>query len=406
MALFDPARLLSSLVRLGQLVTFEDLPELVAVHADQAGLYQARLYVVDLQQDVLREVTGQGPDAGRGGEELRIDSTVAGRAFRAGLPLSLPQEGRLRYWVPIVQGIERLGLLRVDTDPGSGLGDGVELEDVAALLGLLLLAKRTDSDSYARLTRTRPMSVAAELQRGLLPAMTFANHRVVIAAAVEPAYESAGDAFDYALADDLVHLALFDAMGHDTAAGLTASLAVAACRNQRRLGADLAQTSAAIEALLIEQYARSRYTTALLADLDMHTGMLTWTTCGHPPPILIRGGRRSAPLTGTPSHPLGTALGLPVTVSSQQLEPGDRVLLYTDGITEARDRDGTAFGEERFADFIVRHQADDRPVPETLRRLIHAVMDHHDGRLQDDATVLLCEWRGNQNPTDPVAAPI
>jgi hypothetical protein len=53
---------------------------------------------------------------------------------------------------------------------------------------------------------------------------------------------------------------------------------------------------------------------------------------------------------------------------------------------------------ERFTDFIIRHHADDLPVAETLRRLMHAVMDHHDGRLQDDASVLFCEWHGDTGP--------
>jgi serine phosphatase RsbU (regulator of sigma subunit) len=78
----------------------------------------------------------------------------------------------------------------------------------------------------------------------------------------------------------------------------------------------------------------------------------------------------------------------------EQLQPGDRLLLYTDGVTEARDAEGTEFGVARFTDFIVRSNADGLPVPETLRRLMNAILDYHDGRLRDDATVLFCEWRG------------
>jgi hypothetical protein len=53
---------------------------------------------------------------------------------------------------------------------------------------------------------------------------------------------------------------------------------------------------------------------------------------------------------------------------------------------------------ERFTDFIIRHHADELPVDETLRRLMHTVMDHHQGRLEDDATVLFCEWHGRGAP--------
>ncbi|WP_372462703.1 PP2C family protein-serine/threonine phosphatase [Streptomyces solaniscabiei] len=78
----------------------------------------------------------------------------------------------------------------------------------------------------------------------------------------------------------------------------------------------------------------------------------------------------------------------------EQLEPGDRILLYTDGVTETRDRHEREFGLQRFTDFIIRHHADGLPVPETLRRLMQAILDHHDGQLSDDATVLCLEWHG------------
>jgi serine phosphatase RsbU (regulator of sigma subunit) len=91
---------------------------------------------------------------------------------------------------------------------------------------------------------------------------------------------------------------------------------------------------------------------------------------------------------------MGTDLHLPVEVCREQLEPGDRLLLYTDGVTEARGRDGREFGLTRFTDFILRSQADGLPVPETLRRLMNAILGYHGGKLQDDATVLFCEWCG------------
>jgi serine phosphatase RsbU (regulator of sigma subunit) len=80
----------------------------------------------------------------------------------------------------------------------------------------------------------------------------------------------------------------------------------------------------------------------------------------------------------------------------EQLEPGDRVLLYTDGITEARNSRGREFGLQRFVDFVIRHHADGLPVPETLRRLVRSVLAYHDDQLQDDATVLLTEWQPDQ----------
>ncbi|WP_307167835.1 PP2C family protein-serine/threonine phosphatase [Streptomyces rishiriensis] len=385
--------MLTALTRASHLMAFEQMPAVVAAHAERAGLGRTSIFLADLQEDVLREVTGRGVNAGQGGEELRIDGTLAGRAYQKGLGGAL-SDGRGRHWVPVVDGTERLGVLRVDTT-ADGAAGGEARQDLASLVGLLLVSKRSYSDSYARLTRIRPMSPSAEMQWTLMPPQTFSDGRVTIAAAMEPAYETAGDAFDYALAEDTLHLAVFDAMGHDTGAGLTANLAIATCRSHRRRGAGLSEAGDAVEAALLEQFDHSRYATGILADLHLTTGRLSWINYGHPPPVLIRGGRWTTTLACRPTHPMGTDLGLRAVVCQEQLEPGDRLLFYTDGITEARDAKGHLFGRERFVDFIVRQHADDIPLPETLRRLIHSVLHYHDGRLEDDATVLCCAWHGD-----------
>jgi serine phosphatase RsbU (regulator of sigma subunit) len=383
----NPARMLVALTRASHLTTFEKMSALVATHAERAGLGRTSIFLADLQQDVLREVTGRGIDAGDGGEELRVDATLAGRAFQKGLGGAVT-DGRGRHWIPVVDGTERLGVLRVDVTAAAP--DREAMQDLASLLGLMLVSKRSYSDSC-----TRRMSPSAEMQWTLMPPQTFSDGRVTIAAAMEPAYETAGDAFDYALAADVAHLAIFDAMGHDTAAGLTANLAIATCRSHRRRGAGLSEAGSAIEAALLEQFRHSRYATGILADLDLTTGYLSWVNYGHPLPVLIRGGRWVTTLACPPTHPLGTDLGLSATVCREQLEPGDRLLFHTDGVTEARDTGGQQFGRDRFVDFVVRHHADGVPLPETLRRLVHAVLDYHDGFLADDATVLCCEWHGS-----------
>lgn len=389
----DVLRMLGGLLQAGHLASIEQLPGLVAEHAAKAKLEDARVYVSDLRQEVLRELTGVGLDAGRDGEELCIETTLPGRAFRHTRIMTAPGAGpgRQRHWVPILDGTHRLGVLRVDVALGVGL-DAAEY--LASLVGLQLVSKRLSSDSHARLVRVESMNIAAEMQWALMPPRAFADGRVVVCAEMEPAYRVGGDAFDYALAGDVLHLAIFDAMGHDNAAGLTSQLAMAACRNQRRHGVGLAAASAAIEEVLIEQFAHQRYITGVLADLDLSTGRFTWVNRGHPPPVLIRGGRWVHVLDCPPSHPMGSDLGLPVQTCHEHLQRGDRVLLYTDGVTEARDAQGNEFGRGRFTDFIIRQQADGMPAPETLRRLMHAVVEHHRGRLKDDATVLICEWIG------------
>lgn len=82
---------------------------------------------------------------------------------------------------------------------------------------------------------------------------------------------------------------------------------MAACRNARRQGADLVETGRVIESILVEQLAHTRYVTAILADLDMRSGELTWISHGHHSPIVIRDGSWTGLLPcppGAPSVPI------------------------------------------------------------------------------------------------------
>ncbi|MGW1534641.1 PP2C family protein-serine/threonine phosphatase [Streptomyces aureus] len=401
--------MLRGLLVSSHVMSFERLPSQVAEHASEAGFDDVRIYLGDLQRDVLRLLTGRGPDAaqdtGETPAEIPVEGTVAGRAYQYGHIIAVAggRTGAHDWWVPLLDGTERLGVLRVTStvDDDQCHQDTLTL---ASLVAMLVVSSRGTSDSHARLTRVKAMNVAAEMQWTLMPPRTYADDRVIISAVLEPAYEVGGDAYDYAIAGDTVHFSVFDAMGHDTSAGLTANLAVAACRNHRRQGTPLDHLGDRIESVLLGQFGHSRYVTGVLADLNTTSGILTWVNRGHPPPIVIRGGRWSTLLKCPPSHPMGTDLDLPTTPCHEQLEPGDRLVLYTDGITEAR-VGGEEFGLAQFIDFLVRHHSDGLPVPETLRRVIRALLQHHDQQLQDDATILVCEWLGPQARTIATVAP-
>ncbi|MGC0209025.1 PP2C family protein-serine/threonine phosphatase [Streptomyces levis] len=388
-------RMLADLLAASHLMPVELLPAKANASARAASFRRVLIYLADLRRRTLCLLPGEEAAEEGHERELPIEGTVAGRAFQYGdvLPAAPPGRDVFEWWVPLLDGTERIGLLRVSAEHNDAEAR-YDMESLAALVSLIVVSKRSTSDALAKLTRARPMSVAAEMQWNLLPPRTYADGRVTISAALEPAYDISGDVFEYAVDGPLVHLTIFDAMGHDTAAGLSGALALGACRNARRQGAGLLAKAEAVEAALVEQYGHRRYVTGILATLDTRNGALTWVNRGHHPPIVIRDNRWTTHLKCRPAHPMGTELGLPGTVCQEHLQPGDRIVLYTDGITEARSAGGREFGLDRFADFLIRHHADGLPVPETLRRLIQAVLDYHDGELQDDATVLMCEWIG------------
>jgi serine phosphatase RsbU (regulator of sigma subunit) len=103
-----------------------------------------------------------------------------------------------------------------------------------------------------------------------------------------------------------------------------------------------------------------------------------------------------------PCQPLGLldlAGGAPPPVQTESLQPGDRLLLFTDGVDEARGRDGSFFGMQRLAEFVARQSASGEPTPEVMRRLQRAVLEHQQGHLQDDATTLFVEWLTGKEQT-------
>jgi serine phosphatase RsbU (regulator of sigma subunit) len=134
--------------------------------------------------------------------------------------------------------------------------------------------------------------------------------------------------------------------------------------------------------------------TALIAELHLSTGQLRWVSAGHPTPLLLRGGRLVKTLAVAPAPPLGLQLapGAPAE-GRESLEPGDMVLLYTDGLTESRRPSGELFTAERLGEFIEREAASGRAAPETLRQLREAIIERGAGALKDDATAVLVEWR-------------
>ncbi len=372
------------------------------------GVSAARVYLADLQQWELAPLpAGEGQDADA--PPLAIESTLAGRAYQTVTIQSVPilgaddAAGNFQVWIPLVDGTERLGVLSLTVDDISeAMLD--RYRTLASLAGVMIAAKTGYSDTYAQTQRSREMVLQGELVWAFLPPRTFATELVLVAATLEPAYEVGGDAFDYSLLGDHLHISLFDALGHDLAAGLLASVGIASCRSTRRAGGSLGDIAARADGAIAGFFGEDRFVTALLCDLDVVTGLLTWIPCGHPPPLLIR-GRSVKELARTAQPPLGLAslyarkearVDAVSAVYAERLEPGDRVLLYTDGVTEGRAADGTPFGLERLADFIIRHSSAGLPAPETMRRLNHAILKYQDGRPRDDATAILVEWQPDQ----------
>jgi len=379
------------LLESGHRLAPDDVAPTVAAHMAMQGMTDVTVYLVDLDQRVLVPLASgeTAPTA-----PLDIDGTSAGQAFRMQQTVlePAPDQTGTRIWAPLLDGADRVGVL-VTTVAHADEITADRVMHMASVTAGLVASKSSFGDNLLLTRRLRDMDLAAEMRWSMLPPLTFTNDRVAITGMLEPAYEIAGDAFDYAVNGDMAQLVIVDAMGHGLEASRMANLAVGSYRHSRRRGLDLEATFAAMDLVVGEQFGAERFVTGQLVRLDLATGRLTWVNAGHPRPVLWRGGAPADDLHCETSLPLGLGY-VPAEVAQLSLEPGDGVLFLTDGVLEARSPDGEFFGRDRLVRMWAEVAADGQPPPEVLRKLCHGVLDHQHGRLQDDATLLMVVWAG------------
>ena len=382
---------LGGLIDAAHLRQADSLPALLGVAGARFGARDVQLLIVDHSQQALIPF----PPVGTWEEDaLDLEGTVPGRAFRHVESQDVQTPGGTRIWMPLLDGVERLGVLGATLAAPDELARR-RLMQLAGLAAYLVAVKSTTGDGLTRVARRKPMTLAAELQWSTLPPLSVATERVAMSAMLEPCYDIGGDSIDHAIDGTTAHFAIFDAQGHGLHASVMSNLAVSAYRNARRAGRPLVEIATAIEAAIAEEF-EDGFVTCVLASLELDHGELTWINAGHPPALLLREGRVVKTLHAPVNRPLGLGLNPELIVHVERLQPGDQILAYTDGVTEARDENGQQFGAERLAEFVVRADAAGESIPETMRRLSTSVLAHNHGEMRDDATHLLVGWLTDQ----------
>jgi sigma-B regulation protein RsbU (phosphoserine phosphatase) len=363
----------------------EDLPPALADVAPLLDAVAVTVLLVDYEQLSLWPLHGTPGDPA----PHQVDGTLAGQAFCTAHTIS--EDTCL--WLPLLHGAERLGVLQVHLRSEPDDRHRRDFEVIAALVAELIASRRFYGDAVERTRRRLPMQLAAEIIWNQLPPLTFAANGALVTAVLEPCYDVGGDAFDYAANGDVVHVALFDTVGHGISASALTTLTLNTYRNARRSGLSLPDTYRSIDKWIRAQYPGA-FVTAVLGELDTRTGVYHRIAAGHPAELHIRDGRALPALPTPTALPLGLGhmLPRPPGVTEVLLEPGDTLMLYTDGITEARSADGELFGVDRLARFIVETLAQGSPA-ETMRKLIHAIVSYENGELRDDATAALVQWQ-------------
>ena len=221
----ETAELLQQLLRRTHLSAPSDV---AATVADQAAEHRRAATWRSTSSTTSR--TGSSRSRERATRDpLSVAGTIAGRAFSSTTIIERPgrEPGMRRLWLPLLDGTERLGVMAMSF-AAERMSDALvaACERYAHLVALLLVTKGAYSDAFEAVRRSRPMTIAAELARALAPPMVFATDDLIVAGMLEPAYDNGGDALDYAINGRVLHVGVFDAMGHGLPAAGVAAFAL------------------------------------------------------------------------------------------------------------------------------------------------------------------------------------
>lgn len=319
-------------------------------------------------------------------ERIALPGTLYGDVVRTQRP-AVQREGAgpVRVVAPVTNRGDAIGLLELFLPDHPDEDAMRQISATAHALAYIVIANRSFTDVYQWGRRTQPLNLAAEIQHRLLPtSLACEVAQFTVAGALEPATHVGGDTFDYVVDRDTMQLSVTDAMGHDVEAALLATLAVGALRRARRAGAELDEQALEANQAVIDN-GRRGFVTGQLLHASLLDGATEFVNAGHPWPLRLRHGRIEE-IVPEVDLPFGVHRRAAYRVQRLDLQPGDRLVMLTDGMLERR------AVEVDLPSLIVR--TGDLHPREASRALVAEVLRAHGGRLQDDATVMCLDWHG------------
>jgi serine phosphatase RsbU (regulator of sigma subunit) len=327
-------------------------------------------------------------EAARTDDHAYLGTAAGGPAWRA-FDNQTPTIDQGAVFIPVSVRGERIGVLRLQ--PAEALASRLdELAELGLNLAHELAAARPTTDRYVVGARAQRLTLAAEMQWEMLPGRSCSAEQFTLAGQLEPAYAVRGDTFDWALDVDRLSLSVIDGMGEGVAAATLSMLGTSALRNARRAGLGVADQASLADSALYAHYRGAGHLSVLLLEIELATGTVAAIDTGSPLLLVMRGDTITE-LHLTAHDPLGMFDGSRYQADEFQLEPGDRLVIVSDGVH------ATSTGDRRYADTdlgrLVRRTRRLPPL-EVVRTLITDLRAFVSGDLADDAATMCLDWHG------------
>src|SRR3954454_23772977 len=371
----------SSAIGLLEDVAPHELPDVLVSLAGRAAGCRVALYVTDIGGCVLRLATGDGSWP----RELAVRQALGPELTRGrmgDLQRSVDEVLDGAAAVPLWLRGRAVAVLVCERRPDPAL------EPLARQAAAAIELADRYTDVLHRARRMRRTTPAGEVQENLLPPRYAQLDGAEIAAGIVPAYEVGGDWFDYAQNPEGAWLAVADAAGKGPASAGTSTVALGALRAGRRAGLGLAESAQLIDNAVRRLADGYAFVTAVLAHWDQPTSTLSWLRFGHPLPFLLTADGRVTALEASRHLPLGLLdERTELTPATMRLDPGDRLLVTSDGVWERRTASGNFFQEEGIRRACAT-SGEPGAVP-VATAIVEAVVNACDEAPRDDATVLV-----------------
>jgi serine phosphatase RsbU (regulator of sigma subunit) len=288
--------------------------------------------------------------------------------------------------VPVTDRGDAMGVIEMTVPWAPSERDVADVLECARALAYVVVGCRRHTDLFEWAQRSLPFSLAAEIQRRLLPAaFTCEAGQLTVSGWLEPANAVGGDTFDYSLDRETLHVSITDAVGHDVHAAMLATLLVGSLRNGRRRERGLLEQAAAANDALAAHSGPGDFVTGQLVRIDRHNARMAIVNAGHPFPYRVHDGVVDR-IELAIDMPFGLRPGRSFTYQEVPLRPGDRIALVTDGILERN-----AASLEIAAQLAATA---DRHPREVVYTIGDEVLRATGGDLRDDATIVCIDWHG------------